>query len=379
MRKLEEEKKEKELREKEDEKIRKEIAKEEERQRMEREKKQQLADQQARDLADLQAKHEREALARKNRVVNEEGNNSAGTTPAAAKHSPPRKNKQQEPSPPVVNANQQFHQHHQHQHLEAAAAEVASSPLRDLVQQSDEQYRALRAGGGGYNGYGGGSGGRVADSYHDAHSNGRGYHGEDNEPWRRSPQRFNSPDAVDSFMQRYQQQRQQPPRPMDDVDDDRASYYSSNRVAPAADSRYRSAGGGNTGGNYGKPPPVDHALRRPRQEMGLEDIHEEEEAQNLSFVSESRLVPNNPWSSSDLLSNLVPLGNSANNHEGALGRKPVATHRQQQPHHSVLGGEDLERSLASNSLLTYVGSRTPMGTFFDHDHSMQSQKKVSKH
>lgn len=71
--------------------------------------------------------------------------------------------------------------------------------------------------------------------------------------------------------------------------------------------------------------------------------HRNNDIQNkdLSIASESRLLPANPWSSSDILSSLVPVGITARN-----------AHTQQ-------NASDLERSLASNSMLMYLGQRTP--------------------
>ena len=69
------------------------------------------------------------------------------------------------------------------------------------------------------------------------------------------------------------------------------------------------------------------------------EYHQNKE--DVSIVSESRLLPNNPWSSSDILSSLVPVGATARN-----------AHMQQT-------SSDLERSLASNSMLMYLGQRTP--------------------
>ena len=66
------------------------------------------------------------------------------------------------------------------------------------------------------------------------------------------------------------------------------------------------------------------------------------DSSNMSIVSESRLLPANPWSSSDMLSSLVPLGASAH---------AKASRGVQRP--------DMEKSLASNSLLMYLGHRTP--------------------
>jgi len=81
---------------------------------------------------------------------------------------------------------------------------------------------------------------------------------------------------------------------------------------------------------YGPPP-----VTIPRYVESVKDYDE-------SIVSESRLLPSNPWSSSDMLSSLVPLGASANT-------KPSRSVQRM----------DMEKSLASNSLLMYLGQRTP--------------------
>jgi len=81
---------------------------------------------------------------------------------------------------------------------------------------------------------------------------------------------------------------------------------------------------------YGPPPTI------PRYVEPVKDNN------NVSIVSESRLLPANPWSSSDILSSLVPLGASAH----AKASRSVTR-------------LDMEKSLASNSLLMYLGHRTP--------------------
>ena len=87
-----------------------------------------------------------------------------------------------------------------------------------------------------------------------------------------------------------------------------------------------------------QPQPAPHRQGQVYQSAELEDTND------LSFVSESRLLPANPWSSSDMLSNLIPLGSNADN-KRRLAAKPSRS--------------EMEQSLASNSLLLYLGNRTP--------------------
>jgi hypothetical protein len=73
---------------------------------------------------------------------------------------------------------------------------------------------------------------------------------------------------------------------------------------------------------------------------------------DVSLVSESRLIPNNPWSSSDILSSLVPIGARAAQAANAAAESQA---RQYAGH----ARGDLEKSLASESEFIYLGRRTP--------------------
>lgn len=77
---------------------------------------------------------------------------------------------------------------------------------------------------------------------------------------------------------------------------------------------------------------------------------------DISLVSDSRLIPTNPWSSSDILSSLVPIGARAS---AAANAAAESQHRQYGGFNS---SNDLEKSMASESTLVYLGRRTPAGT-----------------
>lgn len=92
--------------------------------------------------------------------------------------------------------------------------------------------------------------------------------------------------------------------------------------------------------NYQQQPPAHH--HRPGQGYAPAEYADADD-KDLSFVSESRLLPANPWSSSDMLSNLIPLGSKFESQR--------ATNKNR---------SELEQSLTSNSLLLYLGNRTPL-------------------
>jgi hypothetical protein len=73
---------------------------------------------------------------------------------------------------------------------------------------------------------------------------------------------------------------------------------------------------------------------------------------DVSLVSESRLIPNNPWSSSDILSSLVPIGARAAQAANAAAESQARQYAGRAP-------SDLEKSLASESEFIYLGRRTP--------------------
>ena len=88
-------------------------------------------------------------------------------------------------------------------------------------------------------------------------------------------------------------------------------------------------------------PPPHHNRAGPR--FAPSEYADNDDDNDLSFVSESRLLPANPWSSSDMLSNLIPLGSKMESQRAANKNR-----------------SELEQSLASNSLLLYLGNRTPL-------------------
>lgn len=88
-----------------------------------------------------------------------------------------------------------------------------------------------------------------------------------------------------------------------------------------------------------QPPPHNHRSGASYAPSDYADVDDKD----LSFVSESRLLPSNPWSSSDMLSNLIPLGSKLESQRAANKNR-----------------SELEQSLASNSLLLYLGNRTPL-------------------
>jgi hypothetical protein len=75
-----------------------------------------------------------------------------------------------------------------------------------------------------------------------------------------------------------------------------------------------------------------------------------------SLHCESRLIPTNVWSSSDILSSLVPIGSKA---AAAANANAEAQARR---YGEYRDNNDLEKSMASESTLLYLGRRTPAGT-----------------
>lgn len=113
----------------------------------------------------------------------------------------------------------------------------------------------------------------------------------------------------------YQQQQQQPP-----------PYYNSpprQQYPPYASQQY---------------PPQEGAFYPARGTFYADN--------DLSLVAESRLLPANPFSSSDMLASLVPIGATA--HANAAAQKRNNNRA------------DLEKSMASDSTMVFLGQRTPL-------------------
>lgn len=110
-------------------------------------------------------------------------------------------------------------------------------------------------------------------------------------------------------------------------------------------------------------PGRDSIMRNSRDEGSQ---YEEEDTHEVSFVSESRFLPNNDWSSHEILKSLVPLrsmtggGVTASNTAQRTHHGPSTAPTDHTMNHSGGRGESVvEQSLASESLLMYLGQRTP--------------------
>ena len=80
------------------------------------------------------------------------------------------------------------------------------------------------------------------------------------------------------------------------------------------------------------------------------------EATDVSFVSESRLVSANPWDSVGLMSSLAPAGVHKDNMGSAVSQDVTSNRKK------FTANDELEESLASDSLLMFIGDRTPLKT-----------------
>ena len=112
---------------------------------------------------------------------------------------------------------------------------------------------------------------------------------------------------------------------------------------------------------------VDFQRKVPQGNNGWRNYEEDSMPRNdaeVSFVSESRFVPANPWSS-DIVSSLLPLHTVPDHIRKAKGELSYVPQYSSEVDHSVRskvqakGTVDLEQSLASDSLLVYVGPKTP--------------------
>jgi len=120
--------------------------------------------------------------------------------------------------------------------------------------------------------------------------------------------------------------------------------------------------------------PYLHQHPRTHQEASQQEYYDDND---MSFVSESRLLPVNPWSSSDMLSKLIPLGSSVESNT----RSNRSIQDLKQPQKNYGGKNELEQSLASDSLLVYLGNRTPLveSTVDKNIYPSSSSQKVTVH
>jgi hypothetical protein len=164
-----------------------------------------------------------------------------------------------------------------------------------------------------------------------------------------------SVDAVDSFVRSYQNEHRQAPPPQQPWGPP-AGYAPPPQFAPSPYASYsQGPAGGYAGDYYGYPPP-----QQQRPPFGLYpqpgNFYPPNMLPDQSLHAESRLLPVNPWSSSDILSSLAPIG--------AKATAAAQAHAEEQLRRvgRTQAQNDMEKSMASESTLVYLGSRTPAGT-----------------
>lgn len=311
--------------------------------RIEKEKKSKLLEQSQKELADMQEKKTKEALARKNLLSkrdNEATPNGKNVPPGSEMRANNRSYEERTYSDPPRD--------HRHEDTRGSYEHIRS-PLKDLLDSNPSQ----------------------RDSYNPPAN----YHNSPPRGGNRPPPNVSSPnrnylqepltaDSVDRFMNNYQNKvRDSPTRhaaPPPQVH--------SNYNHPARDSYDRDYDNRRDYADPYYPPP----RREPppqyyeQQRAPYVDRSYDRQSENdgdFSFVSESRFVPANPWRASDIISAMIPLqsvpeyGKQMN---AAQYPAVDASYDRGPPPASKKPKNDLEQSLASDSLLMYLGRRTPM-------------------
>lgn len=291
----------------------------------------------AKDFADLQERKEREALARRGKGTNRLQD---GEPEPAPKVAPARDQRGAERSERVERAERPD------QRAEPSPRgrdyDHIKSPMRDMLQQQQQYNQQIQAMMASQASQGpGGSGLNMYDSP--------------------------SPDMVDSFVRNFGQQ-QQGYDPRDEGMPPQHHQHQQARNAwnrpPAGYPPQQPAYMPSPYASYSNQPPPGYYPQHPHPPpQGMQGPPSQYPPQlypqrgtfypnevEKSIVSDSRLIPANIWSSSDMLSSLVPVGASATAARVAAGASVHARDRQE---------VDLERSIASDSALVYLGSRTP--------------------
>lgn len=313
--------------EKEREMERKEKAEEEKEKKAAHDKKVALLEQQNRDDAEKRSKAEMEALARKNRHVDR--------TPVQA--SQPVQQQQQQPAQDksAYRSN-----------VGMVSDEVVSSPMRDELNAYDERRSHQQPPPNAYD---------ERRSHQQPPPNAYAHQAQDGYGNMHTPQGLSSADSVDRFVKGYQQKNT---RPRDYEEEDRYDrIYQQQPRHPRDWERER---------DYRDHDPRmrDYRDSDPRTRDSRDTRGSHDDNHNLSLVGDTRFLANNLWQPSGLLASLVPLG-TKEDRDVAMGRRPPRTQTQV---------DNLEKSIASDSQLIYLGGRTPAGSQFDHDNSMQPPK-----